>query len=54
MFRLNEMGELSTGEHCFVSDKNIIKCAFCLGYGGTWNPVGEWDYDEVRNNLFDA
>ena len=48
MFRLNEMGEISAGEHCFVSDKDIVKNTFCLNYQGIWNPIGEWDYDEVR------
>jgi len=46
MFRLNEMGEISAGEHCFVSDKDIVKNTFCLNYQGIWNPIGEWDYDE--------
>jgi hypothetical protein len=47
LFRLNVEGELSSGEHCFVSDKSIIKNKFCLDYQGIWKPVGEWDYDEV-------
>lgn len=48
MFRLNVEGELSSGEHCFISDKNIIKKKFCLDYQGVWNPVGEWSYDTVN------
>ena len=47
LFRLNVEGELSSGEHCFVSDKNIVKKKFCLNYEGVWNPVGEWQYDTV-------
>jgi hypothetical protein len=38
---------LSNGEHCFISDKNIVKKKFCLDYQGVWNPVGEWEYDVV-------
>ena len=45
LFRLNVEGELSSGEHCFISDKNIVKKKFCLDYQGVWNPVGEWKYD---------
>jgi hypothetical protein len=48
LFRLNVEGELSSGEHCFISDKNIIKNSFCLNYQGIWNPSGEWDYDQVK------
>ena len=51
MFRLNVEGELSSGEHCFISDKNIVKKKFCLDYQGVWNPVGEWKYDTVSPEI---
>lgn len=47
MFRLNVEGELSNGEHCFISDKNIVKKKFCLDYQGVWNPVGMYKYDKI-------
>ncbi len=40
-------GELSNDEHCFVSDKSMIKNTFCLNYQGVWKPEGEWDYNLV-------
>jgi hypothetical protein len=48
MFRLNVEGELSNGEHVFVSDRDIVKKMFALDYQGIWNPVGEWEYDPVN------
>ncbi|CAF0787263.1 unnamed protein product [Brachionus calyciflorus] len=51
LFRLNVEGELSSGEHCFVSDKNIVKKKFCLNYEGIWNPVGEWQYDNENKTI---
>lgn len=51
LFRLNVEGELSSGEHCFVSDKNIVKKKFCLDYQGVWNPVGEWQYDTEKQTI---
>ena len=52
MFRLNVEGELSNGEHCYISDKTMIKKKFCLNYQGIWNPIGEWQYDDVSLMLF--
>jgi hypothetical protein len=49
--RLNEEGELSTGEHCFISDHDIVKKKFCLDHNGGWNPVGEWQWDKVRRKI---
>jgi len=46
-WRLNEEGELSTGEHCYISDHDIVKKKFCLDHNGRWNPIGEWQYDNV-------
>lgn len=51
LFRLNTQGEISSGEHCFVSDKNIVKKKFCLDYQGVWNPVGEWEYDTENQTI---
>lgn len=51
LFRLNVEGELSNGEHCFVSDRNIVKNKFCLNYKGVWNPIGEWQYDEITQMI---
>jgi len=51
LFRLNVEGELSSGEHCFISDKNIVKKKFCLDYQGVWNPIGEWQYDLVSRMI---
>jgi len=48
-WRLNEEGEISSGEHCFVSDHEIVKKKFCLDHNGRWNPVGEWQWDNVKN-----
>lgn len=39
---------MSSDEHCFVSDHDLIISRFCLNYQGVWNPVGEWEYDEVK------
>lgn len=50
-FRLNVQGELSAGEHCFKSDRNIIKNQFCLNYEGVWKPEGEWEYDEGKKMI---
>lgn len=47
VWRLNEEGEISSGEHCFISDHDIVKKKFCLDHLGRWNPVGEWQYDKV-------
>jgi hypothetical protein len=47
LFRLNVEGELSHGEHVFVSDRDIVKKMFAIDYQGVWNPVGEWEYDPV-------
>jgi len=51
LYRLNTEGELSNSEHCFVSDKNIVKKKFCLDYQGIWNPVGEWDYNTESKQM---
>ncbi len=45
---MNEEGEISSGEHCFVSDHEIVKKKFCLDHNGRWNPVGEWQWDNVK------
>ncbi|CAF0754632.1 unnamed protein product [Rotaria sordida] len=54
VWRLNEDGEISSGEHCFISDHDIVKKKFCLDHHGRWNPVGEWQYDkstkQIRSN----
>ncbi|CAM4887854.1 unnamed protein product [Rotaria socialis] len=54
VWRLNEGGEISAGEHCFASDHDIVKKKFCLDHQGRWNPVGEWQYDkstkQIRSN----
>ena len=46
---------MSSGEHCFISDKNIVKKKFCLNYMGVWQPRGEWSYDTeeklMRSNI---
>ena len=47
IWRLNEGGEISSGEHCFISDHDIVKKKFCLNPQGQWNPVGEWQWDNV-------
>ena len=47
MFRINVEGEMSSDEHCFFSDKDIVISKFCLNSSGVWNPIGEWEYDEV-------
>jgi hypothetical protein len=47
LFRLNVEGEMSSSEHCFVSDKDMVMKKFCLDYQGIWNPVGEWKYEAV-------
>jgi len=46
---LNEEGEISSGEHCFISDHEIVKKKFCLDHHGQWNPIGEWQLDKVMN-----
>lgn len=46
---MNEEGEISSGEHCFVSDHDIVKKQFCLDHNGRWNPIGEWQMDNVRS-----
>jgi hypothetical protein len=46
---LNEEGEISSGEHCFISDHEIVKKKFCLDHQGRWNPIGEWQLDKVMN-----
>jgi polypeptide N-acetylgalactosaminyltransferase len=51
LFRLNVEGEMSSGEHCFISDKNIVKKKFCLDYQGVWNPIGEWKYDDTTSQV---
>jgi len=51
LFRLNVEGELSSSEHCFISDKNMVKKKFCLDYQGVWNPVGEWEYDTEKKTI---
>jgi hypothetical protein len=48
VWRLNEEGEISSGEHCYISDHDIVKKKFCLDPDGRWNPVGEWEWDKVR------
>ncbi len=45
---MNEEGEISSGEHCFISDHEIVKKKFCLDHNGQWNPVGEWQWDKVK------
>lgn len=47
LWRLNEGGEISAGEHCFISDHEIVKKKFCLDHQGKWNPTGEWQWDKV-------
>ncbi|CAF3237728.1 unnamed protein product [Rotaria socialis] len=53
-WRLNEGGEIASGEHCFISDHEIVKKKFCLEYDGRWNPIGEWQWDnktqQIRSN----
>ncbi|UJR22834.1 hypothetical protein I4U23_025864 [Adineta vaga] len=44
IWRLNEEGELATGEHCYISDHDIVKKKFCLDQNGKWNPIGEWKW----------
>ncbi|CAF0804611.1 unnamed protein product [Adineta ricciae] len=51
VWRLNEEGEISSGEHCFISDHDIIKKKFCLDHNGRWNPVGEWHYDKATKQI---
>lgn len=48
---MNEGGEISAGEHCFISDHEIVKKKFCLDHNGRWNPTGEWSFDNVRIHL---
>lgn len=54
VWRLNEAGEISSGEHCFISDHDIVKKKFCLDHRGRWNPIGEWQWDsktqQIRSN----
>ncbi|CAF0785340.1 unnamed protein product [Didymodactylos carnosus] len=51
VFRLNEEGELSAGEHCFISDHEIVKKKFCLDHKGKWNPIGEWSYENHTKHI---
>jgi hypothetical protein len=51
VWRLNEGGEISSGEHCFISDHDIVKKKFCLDHHGRWNPIGEWQWDRVNHYL---
>lgn len=52
LFRLNIKGQLSSGEHCFLSDNNDkVVASFCLDNLGIWNPEGEWEYDEVTQSI---
>ena len=48
---MNLEGQISSGEHCFVSDHDMVKKKFCLDYQGIWNPVGEWKYETVRDEI---
>ncbi|CAF1550902.1 unnamed protein product [Rotaria sp. Silwood1] len=50
-WRLNEGGELAIGEHCYISDHDIIKKKFCLDHNGRWNPIGEWQWDNVTQQM---
>ncbi|CAF3969258.1 unnamed protein product, partial [Rotaria sp. Silwood1] len=47
VWRLNEGSEITSGEHCFISDYDIIKKKFCLDDNGQWNPVGEWQSNKI-------
>ena len=51
LFRLNVKGELSSGEHCYASDGNVVKKYRCYSYKtNRWKPVGEWEYNEASTN----
>jgi len=52
IFRLNVEGEISSSEHCFVSDKDMVMKKFCLDYQGIWNPVGEWKYEADKKQIY--
>ncbi|CAF0779155.1 unnamed protein product [Adineta steineri] len=51
IWRLNEEGEISAGEHCFISDHDIVKKKFCLDHNGKWNPIGEWQWDNATQQI---
>ncbi|CAF1392166.1 unnamed protein product [Adineta steineri] len=51
VWRLNEGGQISSGEHCFVSDGAIVKKKFCIDHTGLWDPVGEWEYNKVTKQI---
>lgn len=50
LFRLNVVGELSSGEHCFKAVDTGVMNVHCVS-DGTWIPKGEWSYSTLNETL---